>query len=206
MILGGGGHATAGEPTAAGALEGLQRWIDGTRDLRADFEQVLVSGALGADVAETGRFQLLRPGRMRWDYVEPERKVALVDGERTRLYLAADRQLWEGRLEDAGTTLPTLLASERPLAELFDPSLLAGTAGGGGSLRLRLAPRGGEQAFDEAVLVLRPPEFAVEEVEVLDAAGNRMRYRFSRLERNRGVSAAAFAFEPPAGTEIMARP
>jgi outer membrane lipoprotein-sorting protein len=62
-----------------------------------------------------------------------------------------------------------------------------------------------EASLEELVLTLRPPQFAIEEVEVLDRAGNRMRYRFSDLRRNRGVEAALFDFEPPPGTEIIER-
>ena len=44
---------------------------------------------------------------------------------------------------------------------------------------------------------------ALEEVEVLDLSGNRMRYRFSDIDRNQGLPAAAFRFEAPPGTEVV---
>jgi outer membrane lipoprotein carrier protein len=194
------------EPDAAAVLEGLQGWLDGTRDLEGRFEQSLVSGALGAGLAERGRVYLLRPGRMRWDYVDPERKVALVEDLRTRLYVEADRQLWEGTLDETEAVLPLLLSSEQRLGELFEIALLADPAAGdGGVHRLRLAPRGGSGGFEEVVLTLRPPRYAVEQAEVLDRAGNRVVYRFEALKRNRGLPAATFYFEPPPGTEILAR-
>ena len=46
------------------------------------------------------------------------------------------------------------------------------------------------------------PQFAVESAEVLDAAGNRVFYRFFRIRRNRGLSDDLFRFEPEPGTEI----
>ena len=51
--------------------------------------------------------------------------------------------------------------------------------------------------------LLDPSSFEIETAEVLDAAGNVIRYRFLGLRRNRGVSPAAFHFEPPPGTEII---
>jgi outer membrane lipoprotein carrier protein len=194
-------------PSAQEIAARLQSWLDGTRDLEARFEQTLVSGALGSGVVESGRLIVDRPGRMRWDYLEPERKVALVEGDSTRLYLAEDRQLWRGRLSDAEGYLPELLASERRLAELFRPELASSVREGRGEVyRLRLVPRQASEAFEQVELTLRPPEFAIEAVELLDAAGNRVRYRFRDLRRNRGVPASAFVFEPPSGTEIMAAP
>jgi outer membrane lipoprotein carrier protein len=195
--------AGARELDAGSVLERLQTWLDGTRDLEGRFEQTLASGALGAGLAESGRLYLLRPGRMRWDYLEPERKVALVEGEATRLYLEEDGQLFEGRLDD-GALLTTLLAGGRPLAEVFEPGLLATPRhGGGGAYRLQLVPRGGAESFRHVVLTLRSPKFAIEAAEVLDGAGNLMQYRFIELRRNSGISKAVFHFEPPPGTEVL---
>ena len=194
----------ARESDAGQVLAGLQSWLDATRDLEAIFDQTLESGALGAGLAESGRVYVRRPGKMRWNYQDPERKVAIVDGDRTWLYVAAERQLILGRLaEGQGGLLPALLAAERDLAELFDPSLVATPEGAGdGVVRLRLVPRADADVLEQVVVTLRPPQFAIEEVEVLDAAGNRMRYSFRRLTRNAGLPDALFRFDPPRGTEI----
>jgi outer membrane lipoprotein carrier protein len=201
------GAAAAAPPSieteAAEVLARLQQWLDGTRDLRGRFVQTLVSGALGTGLEETGRFYVLRPGRMRWDYLEPERKVALVHGDSTRLYLAEDAQLWEGPLEE-DALLTTLLTGTEPLAALFEATLVAAPdRRGRGAYRLRLLPRGESDAFREVVLELRPADLALEAADVLDSAGNRMEYRFYELERNTGLTASAFHFEPPAGTEVL---
>ena len=60
-----------------------------------------------------------------------------------------------------------------------------------------------EETFRHVVLTLRSPEFALEGAEVLDGAGNLMRYRFTELERNAGLSEALFHFEAPPGTEVV---
>ena len=188
---------------AAAVARGLQRWLDDTRDLEGRFRQTLASGALGTGLEETGRLWLRRPGRMRWDYLDPERKVALVEGRATRLYLEEDAQLWEGRLEDSGL-LTLLLAGSERVATLFKAALDGpASADEKGAYRLRLVPRAAEASFQSVVLVLRPPEFAVERAEVQDAAGNRMRYDFSEMRRNQGISETVFRFEPPPGTQVV---
>jgi outer membrane lipoprotein carrier protein len=191
------------ELDAASVAQRLQAWLDETRDFEARFEQTLASGALGTGLAESGRLYLWRPGRMRWDYLEPERKIALVDGESTWLYLEEDSQLWEGRLED-DALLATLLAGARPLEAVFTSALLATPRRGGrGAYRLQLVPRTDDESFQHVVLTLRPPEFAIEAADVLDAAGNLMQYRFADLRRNAGLSESLFHFEPPPGTELV---
>ncbi len=194
--------ALAQESSAAAALAGLQSWLDGTRTLEARFEQSLVSGALGSGLTERGRVFVERPGRLRFDYVEPERKVAIVDGDRTWLYLAADRQLLLGRLESQADLLPVLLAGSKPLAQIFDATVETPQARGAGPLRLILVPRDGNSDVGKIVVTLRPPAFALESADVLDAAGNRMEYGFSSVQRNGRLPKGVFAFEAPPGTEI----
>jgi len=197
------GFVCAGDLDAPAVLGRVQAWLTETHDLEARFEQTLISGAFGAGVEESGRMLLERPGRMRWDYTDPEVKIALLDGDRTWLYLAEEQQLWEGRLDEADSLLSMLLAGDEPLASLFDASLVTTPETGRGTYLLRLAPRNDAESFQEVVLTLRAPRFALEEIEVLDPTGNRMRYRFSEIERNRGLPPAAFRFETPAGTEIV---
>jgi len=192
-------------PDAVGVAQGLQGWLDGTRSLERDFEQSLASGALGAGLEESGRFYLERPGKMRWDYHSPERKVAIVIGSATRLWIEDDAQMWEGQL-DGDALLAQLLTGERPLIELFQPALLATPEiGGNGRYRLQLVPLGAADSFQQVLLTLGSGDFSIDEAEVLDAAGNRMIYRFGKARRNHELSADTFEFEPPAGTEILRR-
>ena len=191
------------EPDAAAVVARLQEWLDATTELEGRFEQTLASGALGTGLEESGRFYLHRPGRMRWDYHEPERKVALIEDQATRLYLEEDAQLWEGRLEDGGL-LAALLAGSGPVSAAFEADLLAGPQeSGAGSYRLRLVPRTEADSFRHVTLTLHEPEFAIREAEVLDGTGNRMLYRFSGLRRNRGLPEGIFRFVPPPGTEVL---
>lgn len=202
MLLAGLAGAAAAD--APGVLEGVQRWLDATRDLQGRFEQTLVSGAMGTGVTESGELFIKRPGRMRWDYLDPERKVALVDGSATSLYIEEDGELVHGRLDGESDLLTTLLTGDRRLAELFEAELLGDARPG--FYRLSLTPRQREEAFERIVLTLRPPEFAIEAAEVLDPAGNRMLYLFSDLRRNGHLPDGVFRFEPPPGTVISGEP
>lgn len=196
----------AGVPVSerAEVLAGLQSWLDGTSTLDMRFQQSLVSGALGTTVTESGRMYLERPGKLRWDYLDPEKKIALLLGERTALYLPDDRQLARGRLSREQGLFPQLLAGHERVDDHFTVSLLATPSkGGDGSYRLRLVPKGEPKALAEVTLTLRPPAFAIEGAELLDEAGNRTRYVFSDVRRNRPLPDGLFAFEPPPGTEVV---
>lgn len=190
----------AADPSPKELLEKVQAWIDGTRDLEARFEQTLESGALGSGTKESGKIFVKRPGRIRWEYTDPEPKVALLLGDRTLLYLPEDRQLLRGKLEEDQGLLAQVLAGRGRLAELFE----AGPAPRSeGADRLRLVPRGKGEGVAEVVLTVRPPGFAIEEAEVLDGMGNRTSYRFRSVRRNRGLRDTLFQLEPPPGTSIV---
>jgi len=188
---------------AADVLRGLQAWLDGSRDLQGRFEQIVVSGALGSGLEERGELWIERPGRMRWDYREPEAKVALIRDDLTWFYLAEDEQLIRGRLEPGSDLLPLLLAGEARLDQLFEASLNPPDDGADRSgYRLRLVPRESSEQFVHIELTLGREDFSIREVEVLDAAGNEIRYRFLDLRRNEGLQPGLFVFEPPPGTLI----
>jgi outer membrane lipoprotein-sorting protein len=90
--------------------------------------------------------------------------------------------------------LPVLLAGSKPLAEVFEASVENG--------RLVLVPRQTSSDVGRIVVTLRAPSFAIESADVLDAAGNHMRYAFAGMQRNAGLPRGVFSFDPPPGTEI----
>lgn len=194
----------AAAPDAGEILARFQHWLDTTRTLDCRFEQRLVSESLGAAVRETGRLRLERPGRMRWDYDDPDPKVALVRGDRTLLYLPEERQLVVGRLSDVEGILPALLAGNRPLRDLFHASVVErGDGERGGGWTLRLAPRRASAGVRAVLLALHPRDHGVVAAEVVDSSGGRTEYIFRRVRRNRAMDPEVFEFTPPEGTEVV---
>ena len=99
---------------------------------------------------------------------------------------------------------PRLLAGRDRIEALFTATLVATpSTGGQGSYRVRLVPKAVRGALTEVTLTLRPPAFSIEGAELLDETGNRTSYTFSNMRRNRGLPEGLFAFEPPAGTEVV---
>lgn len=185
-------------------VDQLQIWLDETRDLQCRFEQTLVSGALGTGIRETGRLYVKRPGKMRWEYTRPDEKLAVVNDDEILLYLPEDEQMIRGEAALGESLLPALLSGGDRLTALFLATLVATPeAGGQGDYQLRLVPRERAEEFEAVTLTLRPPRFSIEAAEVLDPLGNRMRYEFKSLRRNRGLGDELFVFRPPAGTDIV---
>lgn len=195
LFLAGGSEIRA---DAAGAF---RAWLEGSTTLEGRFEQTLLSSALGTGPSERGRLYLARPGRVRWEYESPEPKSALVLDGRTLIHLPADRQLLRGRLEE-DSVLPRLLAGGGRFDEGFAVEVL-GPGGRTGTRTLALVPKGAAGGLVKATVTVRERSGELEEAEIIDAAGNRMLYRFSGWRRNRPLPEGVFSLEPPPGTEIV---
>ncbi len=193
--------AVGGPGARADAQGAFRSWLEGSTTLEGRFEQTLLSSALGKGPSETGHLYLARPGRVRWEYESPEPKSALVLDGRTLVHLPSDRQLLRGRLEE-DSVLPRLLAGGSRFEESFSVEDL-GPGGRKGTHTLALVPKGSAGGLVKAAVTVRDRTGELEEAEIVDAAGNRMLYRFSAWRRNRPLPEGIFSLEPPAGTEVV---
>src|SRR5947209_18376646 len=76
---------------AATVVARVQKYYDATKDLRAKFEQQLESPSRAPSKA-SGDVWLKKPGKMRWDYAKPEKKVIVSDGATLWFYDPEDEQ------------------------------------------------------------------------------------------------------------------
>ncbi len=200
-----GGEAPA-PPSAAALTAGIQRYYDAAKDLHARFEQVLTT-AMGVKKKASGELWLKKPGRMRWDYAKPEKKLMVADGQTLWVYEPEDEQAFRQELKSSN--LPdsvSFLLGDGRLADHFDakvepapPPDLAQP----GEVVLRLTPKRASSAYRSLLFVTDPKTGAVNGTVVYDQQGGESRLRFSQLETNRGLDDGKFRFTPPAGTRIV---
>ena len=196
--------ALAGAPTPSSpAAEALARRVDarakGVRDRTARFVQSYPSGILGREVVERGTLAIKKPGRMRWEYKEPEKKLFVSDGKQFFFYVPADRQVIVK--EQAGEQgIPSFLLAGQGILdqfEVFPEPALAGRE------RLRLVPRKADQEVERIFLDV-DAEARVRAIEVWDVQGGHSRYQFEDVKENVGVPDGQFRFEIPRGVEVVA--
>ena len=71
----------------------LQRKYDRVRDFSADFVHTYRGGVLKQQATERGRLLVKKPGKMRWEYTAPEKKLFVSDGRKIYSYIPQDRQV-----------------------------------------------------------------------------------------------------------------
>jgi outer membrane lipoprotein carrier protein len=169
-------------------------------DLRASFVQRYRSGVLGRSVTERGTLWLKRPGRMLWQYEQPEKKTFVSDGTTFSFYVPADKQVVQ-RAQGGDDGLPGLLLSGRgELTRDFDVGLEPSPRAG--LQRLRLVPRKAQPEIERAYLDVDPAG-RILAIEVVDAQGDRSQFEFSDMRENIGLKDELFRFEVPRGVEVV---
>lgn len=196
--------AAGGRESAADVLAAIQLHYESVRDLRAEFEQVSFVAAAAAETTSRGVVVVRRPGRMRWEYSDPEPRVIVMDEATLRIYTPRDRQM---QIAPVGpdTVSPTaigFLMGQGKLVEQFEAEFVRDSTPKDKRVGLRLTPRG-DASFESLELWIDAPSSQLRESVLVDLFGNRTRVRFTRLVENQGVSDEAFAVDAPEGTEVI---
>jgi outer membrane lipoprotein carrier protein len=193
--------AAAGDAALAlSLLKRIEEHHARTTDLVARFSQSYRSGMLGREITEHGVVSIKKPGRMRWEYKDPEPKLFISDGKTFQFYVPADRQVIVSEQDEQRSLAARLLSGKGGLAEEFSASLESPQEEG--VMRLLLVPRR-EQADVERAFVDVEPSGRIRAILLDDVQGNRTRFRFSAVRENTGLKDELFRFRVPKGVEVI---
>jgi len=193
--------SAAGPEPADSVLAALQARYEGIADLRADFVQEAHVASIDKFDRSSGRVVMQRPGRMRWEYSTPEKRVIVVDEGMLRVYTPSDSQLQVLPVSGAFSSMALgFLLGDGDLRQSFIGERL--DAGSRDEIGIRLRPRE-DSAFERLELWLAKDSHQVVESIVFDLFGNRTSVRFAEIRENVGVDDGVFEIEVPEGTEIV---
>src|SRR4030088_3498362 len=150
-------RAAAADQTAEELVQALQRRYDSIKDFSADFVHRYQGGVLRKQISERGHVLIKKPGKMRWEYTAPEKKLFVSDGVRIYSYVPEDKQVVVGAVpkdDQAGAPIP-FLARKGTLMRDFTPSQADAPAGSpAASHALKLVPRSAQPDYDWLLLVV----------------------------------------------------
>ena len=199
----------AADLTAPELAAALQKKIDGIRDFSTDFAHAYEGGVLKKQITERGHLLVKKPGKMRWDYMDPEKKEFVSDGLKMYSYIPADKQVIVTSVpaQDEASTPALFLAGKGSLTRDFTASLVdvpPGTAGG--SRALKLVPKRRESEYEWLILVVDPGTLAIRGLQTTDAQGGKSTFSFTNLKENVGLTDKEFAFRIPRGVDVVTAP
>jgi outer membrane lipoprotein carrier protein len=207
-------------PDSKTVVRALESRYAHARTLTASFFERYSDGK-GAVQSESGTVYFSRPGRMRWDYESPERKLFLVDGTNVWFYVPADRTVSRAKMKESSDwrTPLALLVGKADLSrlcrtiEIVDPT--AATADREesptriGDTVLRCVPRNdsGEAADASGslreVLLETDPQSRLVGVLLRHSGNIETEFRFGNWEENVPIPEAQFHFQPPPGVTVV---
>jgi outer membrane lipoprotein carrier protein len=171
---------------------------------------------------EAGTAYFRRPGKMRWEYVTPERNLFLVDGKTAWFYVPADHTVTRVPAKHSADwrTPLALLAGDMKLSRVCSHVQLAVNERPLNAsdivldCQLRGAPKnkpanlpsanGQNDGRDTTVfLELNRGSGELARVLVSDKGGVSIEFRFENWQFNPVVAEAQFAFRPPMGVAIL---
>lgn len=191
--------------------------------LKAIFYQRYSDGK-GAGEAESGTVYFSRPGRMRWEYESPEKKLFIVDGKNVWFYIPDDHAASRAKMrESSDWRTPLALLAGKPdlgricksveIASPAEPDMSSARSQpqndapvNSGDATLRCTPRESSDQMGEPirdVLLTIDPQGYLVRVLIQQPGNVTTEFRFGKWQENIHIAEAQFHFQPPPGVEIV---
>jgi outer membrane lipoprotein carrier protein len=195
----------AAAPNVHDVAERTDKYYNQLQSLRTDFTEIYRGG--GISRTESGVMYLKKPGRMRWDYQVPRKKVFLTDGKTAWFYVPGERQARRTavkNLDDFRSPLRYLLGHTKLEKEFKDLSIVGSGANAeaGNDVVLSGVPKGMEDRVKDVQLEIAP-DGSIVRLSIEQVDGSFTEFRFQHPEKNVKLSDASFKFTPPPGVEVM---
>lgn len=180
-----------------------------TTDLMADFNQTTTVKGFATALKSAGRVYLKRPGKLRWDYLEPNLEQIFVENDQVRFYVPEHKQVLTGQLSkmaDSQAPLQLLQGAARLDKHYAVTATPDGAKGSGRLPLLSLTPLKGGPDQPQIVVEVDPENYFLRRVELHDVNGNVSNFLFSKIHANTGLKDELFAFSVPDGVEVVPAP
>lgn len=183
----------------------IQKKYDRVNDFSADFLHSYRGGVLKQQVTERGRLLVKKPGKMRWEYTSPEKKIFVSDGRKLYSYIPQDKQVIVNTVpsDDQAPTPALFLTGKGNITRDFSVAFDKIPEAPLGSIALRLSPKKREPEYDWLTLVVEPKTLNLLMLVTVDTQGGRSAFTFSNLKENVGVADNQFVFRMPRNVDVI---
>jgi outer membrane lipoprotein carrier protein len=151
----------------------------------------------------TGKVYVMHPGKMRWEYEQPDRQIIITDGYKLWIYRPEDNQVMTGAAPEffRDGKGASFLSDINLLRRKFDIVLLEGEK----SLfhELKLTPR--EKTMDVASIRLSVSMsmFTVMRIATYNSYGDETRIELLNSEFGKVLDEDLFSFKIPEGVDVL---
>ena len=194
-------------------MKRLQARYEKTKDLQADFTQKTTIEGFERPMTSSGKVYIKKPGRLRWNYLEPSAEDIYVQGDDVKVYVPEHKQVLVGKLTHmAASRAPLeLLQGAAKLDASFDAEPTPGKSRGVGGIRLvTLVPKSHDAeahgTVQRIVVEVFPKTYFIRSLSLYEVSGNVSNFEFSSLQSNIGLDDDLFVPKFPPDVEVVKAP
>ena len=192
---------TTAEPRLGDILSAIERRYNSLATMQVEFAQT-VEHQVRPRIHERGKLSLLRPKKMRWDYIEPAGKLLIGDGETLHMYSPRTNQVRPVKLDDSGDLRAPLsfLLGRLRFRRQFDKLRLETIEG---ATVVVGEGRSGKDYFERVEFTYDPTAFSLKRLRILGRDGTVTTFAFAQEKINLRLDESLFVLQAPAGAELL---
>jgi len=194
-------------------MKRLQARYEKTKDLQADFTQKTTIEGFERPMTSSGKVYIKKPGRLRWNYLDPSAEDIYVQGDDVKVYVPEHKQVLVGKLTHmAESRAPLeLLQGAAKLDASFEAEPTPGKSRGVGGIRLvTLVPKSHDAeahgTVQRIVVEVFPKTYFIRSLSLHEVSGNVSNFEFSSLQSNIGLDDDLFVPKFPPDVEVVKAP
>ncbi|MBI4854877.1 MAG: outer membrane lipoprotein chaperone LolA [Acidobacteria bacterium] len=187
-------------------IVGLEARYGNMKGLVADFTQIYRDRA-GRKLQEQGTLQLKRPGKMRWDYREPEEKIFIVNDKTVYFYLPLEKEVTVAELKETDDPRApfVFLLGRRNLQKDFKSVEISTVESPivAGNIVLELVPKRISNTLKRLFVEIEPKAIRLSRIVLINANDGRSDFILSNFKENSLVDDSRFEFVAPEGVKVL---
>jgi outer membrane lipoprotein carrier protein len=194
------GSARADQATLDKTIGAIEAFYAKIEDFKADFQQEVKRAHIARPLKKSGYVYFSKPGKMRWDYTQPDKVYYVSDGDVLWSYEVATRQAIKMGIKDSDLyDSLKFLFGQGDLRASFDAKVGPSKDG---LQALVLVPKTGQQNYKSLTLWVRLDTGEVGKTELVDPLDNVSTITFSGASYDK-LKPEGFQFKPPKGANIQ---
>ncbi len=196
----------AEDETVKKLIIGLENRYGNMKGLAADFTQVY-SDRAGRKLREQGTLTLKRPGKMRWDYRQPEEKIFIVNDKKVYFYLPEEKEVTITALKESDDPRApfVFLLGRRNLQKDFKSVEISNVESPviAGNIVLELIPKRVSSSLKRLFVEINPKAIQLSRLVLINANDGRSDFILSNFKENFLATDEQFEFSVPPGVKIL---
>lgn len=195
--------AAATAPDASTTVDNVQKFYAGIKQVTAQFRQTVTNVTFGQTKYSDGTVWLMKPGKMRWDYVESKKgktqveKSFISNGKYLYVVEHGNKQVVKKNLEnDLMPVAVTFLYGKGDLKAEFNAEVdKTGKYGAKGDIVLKMTPKKPSAQYKNLYLVVAPDNFRVKQSVIIDSSNNTNQFQFFNPDFEKAQKETIFEFD-----------